>query len=203
VVPKQVGAWAGLLSPDSDGHICPSYHLFMQYLTGALAGAAAIELLDTLPGVGRGTAELLVAEVGTDMRRFPSAAHLASWAKVCPGNRESGGKRYSGRTGSGNRWLRGVLIQAAHAAVKVKDCYFARLYRRLAGRRGTKRAIMAVAHRLLLAAYYMLRDHEPYREPIAGEGDAQRTEKTLQRLRRRMEQLGYQVRLEPLPAAVA
>lgn len=88
-----------------------------------LSGAAAIELLDTIPGVGRGTAELLVAEVGPDMRRFPSAAHLMSWAKVCPGNRESRGNRYSGRTGSGNRWLRAGLIQAAHAAVKVKESY--------------------------------------------------------------------------------
>jgi transposase len=143
-----------------------------------------------------------VAEIGTDMRRFSSAAHLASWAKVCPGNRESGGKRYAGRTGSGNRWLRAVLIQAAHAAVKVKDSYFMRVYRRLAARRGAKRAIMAVAHRLLIAAYYMLLHHAPYREPSPPELDMCRKEKTLQRLQRRMEQLGYQVRLEPLSTAV-
>lgn len=167
-----------------------------------LSGAAAIELLDTIPGVGRGTAELLVAEVGTDMRRFPSAAHLMSWAKVCPGNRESAGKRYSGRTGSGNRWLRAGLIQAAHAAVKVKDSYFARVYHRLAGRRGAKRAIMAVAHRLLIAVYHMLLRHEPYREPSLGELDAQHKARVLDRVQRRVEQLGYRMSLEPLPSAV-
>jgi transposase len=152
--------------------------------------------------VGRGTAELLGAEIGTDRRRFPRAAHLASGAKVCPGNRASAGKRYAGRTGSGNRWVRTVLIQAAHAAVKVKDSYFARVYRRLAGRRGAKRAIMAVAHRLLIAAYYMLLPQEPYREPSPAALATYRKEKVLQRLQRRMEHLGYQVRLESLPAAV-
>ena len=127
--------------------------------------AAAVELLDTIPGVGRATAELLIAEVGTDMGRFGSAARLASWAKVCPGNNESAGKRYSGRTGHGNAWLRSGLVQAAHSAVVVKDSYFAKVYRRLRVRRGGKRALMAVAHRLLMAVYHMLLKHEPYRAP--------------------------------------
>src|ERR687893_706316 len=86
----------------------------------------------------------------------------ASWAKVCPGNDERAGKRRSGRTGQGNRWLRSVLIQAAWAAVKVKDSPLAGVYHRLAGRRGVKRAIMAVAHRILIAAYYILRERAPY-----------------------------------------
>ena len=98
--------------------------------------ARAVELLVTIPGVGRTTAELLIAEVGTDMARFGSAARLASWAKVCPGNNESAGKRYSGRTGHGNAWLRSGLVQAAHSAVVVKDSYFAKVYRRLRVRRG-------------------------------------------------------------------
>ena len=101
-----------------------------------LAWEAAVELLDTIPGVGRATAELVVAEIGTDMQRFPSAGHLASWARVSPGNNESAGKRHSGRTGPGNQWLRSGLVQAAHAAVRVKGSYFSSVYRRLVGRRG-------------------------------------------------------------------
>src|SRR5918997_1808897 len=96
----------------------------------------AVELLVTIPGVGRTTAELLIAEVGTDMQRFGSASRLARWAKVCPGNNESAGKRYSGRTGQGNAWLRSGLVQAAHSAVGVKNSYFANVYRRLRVRGG-------------------------------------------------------------------
>ncbi len=95
-----------------------------------LAWEAAVELLDTIPGVGRATAELMVAEIGTNMQRFPSAGHLASWARVSPGNNQSAGKRYSGRTGPGNTWLRSGLVQAAHAAVRVKGSYFSSVYRR-------------------------------------------------------------------------
>jgi transposase len=169
---------------------------------GAGAGSvmdwsAAIEVLDTIPGVGQLAAEQIVAEIGTDMGRFASAAHLASWAKVCPGNNESAGKRRSGATGQGNRWLRTVLIQAAWAAVKVKDCHLASVYHRLAGRRGAKRAIMAVAHRILVAAYYMIRDHVPYQEPGAPPADEQRKAQVLSRMLKRIEKLGYTVSLEP------
>ncbi len=120
-----------------------------------LAWEQAVALLDTIPGVGRAMAEVLVAEIGTDMRRFASAAHLASWARVLPGNNESADKRHSGRTGPGNTWLRSNLAQAAHAAVRVKDSYFAQGYRRLVAQRGAgarwAKALMAVAHRILLA----------------------------------------------------
>ena len=98
------------------------------------------------------------------MSRFPSATHLARWARLCPGNHESAGKRYSGRTGSGNVWLRSGLIQAAHAAVKCKTTYLAAVYRRLAPRRGKKRAIVAVRARMLIAAYHILLHREPYRD---------------------------------------
>jgi transposase len=169
----------------------------------ALSWGAAVELLDTITGVGRTAAEQIVAEIGTDMGRFASAGHLASWAKVCPGNHESAGKRRSGKTGPGNRWLRSVLIQAAWAAVKVQDSHLAAVYHRLAGRRGVKRAIMAVAHRILVAAYYMLRDQMPYQEPGAPPADEQRKAQMLSRMLKRVEKLGYTVRLEPLGAAAA
>jgi transposase len=113
---------------------------------------AAIGLLDTIPGVARPTAEMLVAEIGTDMRRFPSAEHLASWAGVAPGNHESAGKRPSGKTRPGHRCLRTVLVQAAHAAARTQGTYLRAQYRRLATRRGQKRAIMAVAHAMLVMA---------------------------------------------------
>ncbi len=165
-----------------------------------LPWSEAVELLDTITGVGRTAAEQIVAEIGTDMRHFRSAGHLCSWAKVCPGNHQSAGKRYSGKTGQGNHWLRTVLIQAAWAAVKVKDSYLAQVYHRLAGRRGPKKAILAVAHRILIAAYYILREHVPYREPGAPPIDAQRKARLLNRLLHRMEQLGYTARLEPAGA---
>ncbi len=161
----------------------------------------AIELLDTITGVGHTAAEQIVAEIGTDMRHFRSAGHLCSWAKVCPGNHQSAGKRYSGKTGQGNHWLRSVLSQAAGAAVKVKASYLAQVYHRLAGRRGSKKAIVAVAHRILTAAYYMLREHVPYREPGAPPIDAQRKARLLNRMLHRIEMLGYTVRLEPAGAS--
>jgi transposase len=168
-----------------------------------VAWAEAVALLDTIPGVGRTAAEHLVAEIGTNMRQFASAAHLASWAKVSPGNNESAGKRRSGATGQGNRWLRSVLVQAAWAAVKVKDCHLASVYHRLAGRRGVKRAILAVAHRILVAAYYMLRDQAPYCEPGAPPADEQRKARLLGRMLKRIEHLGYTVSLEPIDAVAA
>jgi transposase len=161
-----------------------------------LSWDAATALLDTIPGVGRDTAELLVAEIGTDMSRFPSAAHLASWGKLCPGNHESAGKRFSGRTGHGNRWLRSGLVQAAHAAVKNGQSHLGRVFRRLVARHGVKKAILAIAHRILCAAYYMLRNQEPYREPIE-ENSEQHQARAQQRLIRQGEKLGYQVVLTP------
>jgi transposase len=163
----------------------------------------AVALLDTIPGVGRGVAELIIAEIGTDMRRFPSSAHLASWARLCPGNHESAGKRYSGSTGHGNRWLRTGLVQAAHAAVKGRNSTLAATYRRLVARRGAKKAIIAIAHRLVTAIYYILLHHEPYREPSPAVVDEQRKAVLVHRMQRRIEQLGFAVTLQPVaePAA--
>ncbi len=158
----------------------------------------AMSLLDTIPGVARQSAELLLAEVGVDMSRFPSAAHLCKWAGVCPGNHESAGKQYSGKTPPSNRWLRGMLVQMANAAVRCKTSYFATVYRRLAPRRGHKRAIVAVAHRLLIAVYHMLRQHQPYQDYRTTDTGQRSQEQRLKKLQQQVEQLGYQVQLVPL-----
>jgi transposase len=158
-----------------------------------LAWEEAVSLLDTIPGVGRRTAELLLAEIGVDMSRFASEAHLASWAKVSPGNNESAGKQYSGAIGHGNRWLRTALVQAAWAAVRVKQSYFAAFYRRLAARRGAKRAIVAVAHRILIAIYHMLTKHEAFRDLGATYLDERHKVNLIKRTVHRFAQLGYEV----------
>jgi transposase len=158
----------------------------------------AIERLDSIPGVGRRSAEEILAETGTDMSRFPSAAHLASWAKVSPGNNESAGKRQSGRTGNGNPWIKSALTEAAQAAAKTKDKYFAAQYRRLAPRRGRKRAIAAVAHSILVTIYYMLRNNVTYRELGGDYFDSRDRLAIVRRAARRIEGLGYKVALEPV-----
>lgn len=163
-----------------------------------LSWQQAMTLLDTIPGVARQSAELLLAEVGIDMSRFPSAAHLCKWAGICPGNHESAGKLYSGKTPPSNRWLRGMLVQMANAAVHCKASYFATVYRRLAPRRGHKRAIIAVAHRLLIAVYHMLRQHQPYRDYRTTNTGQRSQEQRLKKLQQQIEQLGYQVQLVPL-----
>jgi transposase len=126
--------------------------------------ARAVSVLDTIPGVNQRGAELLVAEWGSDMGRFGTAARLAAWSGVAPGNEESAGKQRSGKTRKGNRALRTGLTQLAHAAARTKGTYLAALYRRLAARRGKKRAIMAVAHSIVVSAFYMLSRNEPYHE---------------------------------------
>jgi hypothetical protein len=135
------------------------------------------------------------------MRRFPSAAHLVSWAKVAPGNNESAGKRYSGATGQGNRWLRTGIIQAAWAAVKVKKSYLSAFYHRLAGRRGAKRAIVAVAHRMLTAVYHMLTKHEAFHDLGTTYLDERNETKLTNRTVKRFAQLGYHVNFERLQPA--
>ena len=162
--------------------------------------AALVRLL-TLPGVGRRTAEVLLAEIGTDMTRFRTAGHLASWAGLCPGNHESAGKRRSGRTRKGSRWLRSALVQAAHAAARQPGTYFAAQYRRLARRRGSKRAAVAVAHSLLRCVYALLRDGTTYRELGADHFERRDPAAATRRLVRGLEQLGHTVTLEPATPA--
>ncbi len=164
---------------------------------------AARERLQTIPGVGRRTAEVLVAEIGTDLTRFPSAGHLASWAGLCPGNDESAGKRRSGRTRQGSPWLRTALVEAAQAAARTKDTYLATQYRRLAARRGAKRAVVAVAHTILVLVYVLLtREQESYHDLGSHYFDERDRNVVQRRLVRRLEALGYTVSLEPtIPAA--
>jgi transposase len=124
----------------------------------------AVARLDTIPGVSQRTAEILLAEIGTDMTRFPSAKHLASWAGMGPGHDDSGGKRLNGKTRKGRRWRRQVLVEAAHVAAKTKGTYLAAQYRRMAARRGKKRALMARGHPILILVYDVLARKQPYQD---------------------------------------
>jgi transposase len=168
-----------------------------QEITARLDGLQeAIERLDAIPGVGRRVAEEILAESGSDMDRFPTAAHLASWAKVCPGNNESGGKRLSGRTGSGNAWLRQALVEAAWGASHTKRSYLAGQYHRLAARRGGKRAAMAVAHTILIIVYYLLKRGTEYQDLGPNYFDERDRQAVVRRSVRRIEQLGYKVTVD-------
>jgi transposase len=126
--------------------------------------APAIDLLDTIPGVDRRSAEVLLAEIGPDMSRFSSPAHLASWAAMCPGNNESAGKHFSGKTRKGSKWLRTALVESANAATRKKGTYLAAQYARIKGRHGHNKAIVAVAHSILVIAYHLLQRGQPYNE---------------------------------------
>jgi transposase len=157
----------------------------------------AITRLDTIPGVGRSVAETLVAEIGTDLTRFPTAKHLASWAGLCPGNHESAGKRRSGKTRKGSPWLRACLVQAAHAAARTKGTYLAAQYRRLAARRGRARAAVAVAHSILIIVYHLLTEGTVYRDLGGNYFDERDRQAVERRLVHRLESLGYTVSLQP------
>jgi transposase len=162
---------------------------------------AAMRLLDDIPGVGRIVAETVIAEIGTNMDRFASAAHLASWAGLCPGNNESGGKRQSGRTRKGDPWLRETLVEAARAAARTKGSYLGAQYRRIAARRGSKRATLAVAHTLLVIMYYMLRDGTTYSDLGDTYFDQRDRMAVARRAQKRLHALGFKVTIEEADAA--
>jgi transposase len=157
----------------------------------------AVQRIDSIPGMGRRTAEEVLAEIGGDVSRFPTAAQLASWAKVCPGNNESAGKRKATTTGHGNPWLRDSLVEAAWGAAHTHDTYLSAQYYRLASRRGSKRAVMAVAHTILVIVYWLLRNGEEYHELGGNYFDERNRAATVRRAVRRIESLGYQVELQP------
>jgi len=163
----------------------------------------AVILLDTIPGVARRTAEVIVSEIGVDMSRFPTDKHLASWAGVAPGNNESAGKRLSGKTTKGDQALVSALTQAAHAASRTKNTYLSAQFHRLAGRRGKKKAILAVAHSILIMAYHMIKDRVPYYELGSDFFDKRNVQATTRRMVHRLEQLGYKVNLEAFTPPVA
>jgi transposase len=154
--------------------------------------------LDTIPGVNKRTAEVLIAEIGVDMSVFPTAGHLASWAGLCPGNNESAGKHKSGRTRKGNRWLRGVLIQAALAGgTRATKGALAARYRRVMRHRGHKKAVVAVAHAMLVAAYHLLARKTTYHDPGADYYERRHADRVRQRAVQLLERQGYRVVLEP------
>lgn len=158
-----------------------------------------MERMDGIHGVGRRAAEEVLAEIGVDMSRFPTAAHLASWVRLCPGNNESAGKRKSGSTGHGNPWLRSILVQVAWAAARTRGTYLSALYHRLAARRGSKRAIIAVAHAILTIVYSLLRNKSTYRDLGEKYFDELNRKSVISRAIRRIESLGYMVTLEVAP----
>lgn len=164
---------------------------------------AAVTLLDTIPGVARQTAAIIVSEIGTDMSRFPTADHLAAWAGMAPGNNQSGGKGRSGKRRKGNKPLGAALNQAAHAAARTKDTYLSAQYHRLARRIGRNKAIMAVAHSIVVIAYHLIQRQEPYRELGADYFDKRRPEATAKHLVKRLEKLGFQVSLQPQALSMA
>jgi transposase len=163
--------------------------------------AEAVRLLQTIPGVGPRAAEAIVSEVGVDMNRFPTDAHLASWAGMCPGNHESAGKRLSGKTNKGSTYLRNALIQSAWAASHTKQTYLAAQFRRLVRTKGQKRALVAVGHSILVIAYHILQQRAGYRELGGDYFDRQHTERIQRNLIRRLERLGLKVTVEPLAEA--
>jgi transposase len=161
-----------------------------------------ITLWTSMPGISEVTAWSLAAEIGTNPEQFPRGSNLASWAGICPGNNESGGKRKSGKTRKGNRWLRRALNQAAWAAARTKNTYFAARFRHLAAKRGNKRAIVAIGHKLLVLAHYLLQHNCPYRE-LGGDYYRQLRGPSLSpSLVRGLQRLGYQVTLTPIPEPI-
>lgn len=160
--------------------------------------AAVVASLDAIPGVNQRVIEGVVAEIGVDMRRFPSDRHLTSWTGICPGQRESAGKHTSGKTRNGNRWLRTTLTEAALAAIRVKDSRLAARYRRVMRHRGHKKAVVAVAHTILVIIYHLLKDQVSYQELGATYLEQRDREHATRRYVKQLERLGHRVSLEPV-----
>jgi transposase len=157
-----------------------------------------VELWDTIPGIDELTASTLVAEMGANMDQFPSPRHLAKWAGICPGNKESAGKRLSGKTPKGSVWLRRALCQAAWAASRTKDTYLAAQYHHLIVRKGKKKTIVAVAHTMLIIAYYVAQRQCAYQELGADYCDRVNADSLKHRMVQRLKGLGYEVTLKPI-----
>lgn len=161
----------------------------------------AVELLDSIPGVGERTAQTIMAEIGVDMGRFPSAKHLASWAGVCPGSNESAGKRKSRQTTKGSQSLRTALVEAAWAATRTKGTYLRARCQRLVKRMPKKKALVAVAHTMLVTSYHLLSRRVPYADLGSDHVDRQHVERQRRRLVERLEALGAKVTIEAVAEA--
>jgi transposase len=159
--------------------------------------ASEIERLDAVPGVDRRVAEVVLAELGGDMRPFPTHRHLSAWAGMCPGNEESAGKRRKRRITPGNRWLKRTLVQAAWAASHTKNSYLASQYRRLVGRRGKKRALIAVGHSMLVILYYLLKEGRQYADLGSDFFDGLEPKRLTRYYVNRLQKLGHKVVLQP------
>jgi transposase len=163
--------------------------------------ARAREILDGIPGIGLRVAEVIIAELGITMAVFGDAAHLASWAGLCPGNKASGGKRMSGRTRKGNTYLRAALVQAAWGVTMKKNCYLSSQYFRLLKRLGRKKALVAVAHSLLVIIFHVLQSDQTYTELGGDYFDRHHVEQQREYYLRRLQMLGLKVTVEELPTA--
>ena len=161
----------------------------------------ALARWDSLPGINRRIAEIVIAELGPDLTPFEDAEHLASWAGMCPGNNESAGKRKSGKTRKGSPWLRRALVEAAQGAARTKNKYYQALYHRLAARRGKQRALMAVGHSLLVTGFYLITRQTMYEDLGGNYFDERDREAVKRRAVKRLEKLGYRVDLSPCAAA--
>ena len=161
----------------------------------------AVKLLDTIPGAAETVAQIIVSEIGANMSQFPSDRHLASWAGMCPGNNESAGKRKSGKTTKGNRYLRAALVQAAWVASHQKATYLAAQYQRLVKRMGKKKALVAVGHSILVIVYHVLTNRASYQELGGGYFEQRNVEKQRNRLIRQLESLGLKVTVEEIGVA--
>ena len=158
--------------------------------------ANELELMQTTPGIKARAAQDILAEIGADMTRFATAANLASWAKICPGNKESAGKRLSGATGKGNNWLKSTLNQVAWSASRTKRSYYSAQYRRLKARRGPKKAIVAVEHAILKAIWHMLTNKVTHHDLGVDYFQAKNQDRVRSAAVRRLEKLGYTVTLD-------
>jgi transposase len=168
-----------------------SFEARIEVLSAPFKGA--VEIVDTIPAISITAAHAIISEIGSDMSRFPTAAHLASWLGLCPGNNESGGKRLSGRTRKGNVYARANLVQVAHVACRMPQTQYHALYRRIASRRGKKRALIAVAHAVVVTIHHLLTTGAFYQEPGPDYVTARNPERELNDLKRRAARLGLNV----------
>jgi transposase len=191
--PQQMPSSSVLTVSSEQEKEAPSFTLTRQSLEGY---AKALERLDGIPGVNRRVAEIILAEIGINMEQFPSDAHLASWAGMCPGSHVSAGKRLGGKTTKGSPWLRAALVEAAHGAAHSKGTYLGEQYRRLARRIGKKKAIIAVAHSILVIIYHILKEEKTYQELGSAYFEEREHDAVKRRALRNLERLGYEITLQ-------